>query len=473
MSQTATQAPPATEAAGRRRWMALVLLCLAQFMLILDITAVNVALPGIGSTFHLGRDGLTWTVTAYTLCFGSLMILGGRLADALGPRRTVLGGLAIFAAASAATGLAGNEAMLIGGRVAQGAGAAILSPSALALVTVLFQGAERGKALGAWAGLAGAGSALGNVIGGALTAGPGWRWIFYVNLPVAVIVLAALPAIVAARPGKPARVDVPGALLVTAGTAALIYGMVKAGDSGWGSAPSLVSFGVAAAAYALFAVVERRASAPLLEVRMFTRRPVLAGAFLMLTATGLLFGFFFLGSIYLQSVRGWSALSAGLLFLPMAAGAAAGAHLGGHLAGTIGPRKVAAAALALVAIGSVLLAQLDPRTSPWLGLLPGLVIGATGIGATFVTATSSALANVPEHEAGLASAVISTFHEVGGAVGVALLSTVATVGIVAGTTGSFGRAFTISAAIAGAAALVALVLVPRGRAELPEGMPRH
>jgi EmrB/QacA subfamily drug resistance transporter len=466
-----TRAPGAL---GRRRWAALALLCLAQFMLILDITAVNVALPGIGAGLHLGREALTWTVTAYTLCFGSLMILGGRLADAFGARRMMLTGLVVFIAASAATGLASNAVTLLAGRVGQGIGAALLSPAALALVTTLFQGAERGRALGIWAGLAGAGSALGNVLGGALTAGPGWRWIFYINLPVGILVLATLPTLVATSPRRSGTgLDAAGALLVTGGTGALIYGLVKAGDSGWGSAATLVPLAVAAAAYAMFAVVERRAGSPLLDVRMFTRRPVLTGAFLMLAGTGLLFGFFFLGSIYLQHVRGWSALATGLLFLPMAAGAAFGAHLGGHLAGTIGARRVAVAALALAAIGSALLTRVDTTSSPWLVLLPGLVIGAAGIGATFVTATSTALANVPEREAGLASAVVNTFHEVGGGIGVAVLSTVAVAGIAGGAIGGFTHAFTIAAVIAAAAALGAAFLVPPGKARVPDGMPRH
>jgi EmrB/QacA subfamily drug resistance transporter len=472
MSQT-SYAAPRTEAPDRRRWLALTLICLAQFMLILDITAVNVALPGIGAGLHLGREGLTWTVTAYTLCFGSLMILGGRIADAVGARRTMLTGLVLFVAASATTGLAGNEATLIAGRVGQGVGAALMSPAALALLTMLFRDAERARALGIWAGLAGAGSALGNVLGGALTAGPGWRWIFYINLPVGILVLITLPMLVGARPGRPARLDAPGALLITGSTAALIYGLIKAGDSGWGSAAALAPLAVAVLGYALFAVAERRAGDPLLDTRMFTRRPVLTGAFLMLTGTGLLFGFFFLGSIYLQHVRGWSALTTGLLFLPMAIGAAAGAHLGSQLALAFGTRRVAVGALTLAAIGSALLTLINTTTSPWLILLPGLVIGAIGIGAIFVTATGTALANASEHEAGLASAVVNTFHEVGGSIGVAVLSTVAAAGIASGAIDGFTRAFTISAVIAIVAALGAVFLVPAGKAPLPDGMPRH
>jgi EmrB/QacA subfamily drug resistance transporter len=450
-------------ASDRTRWVALTLLCLAQFMLILDITAVNVALPSMANDLALSREALTWAVTAYTVCFGGLMILGGRLADALGARRMMLTGLVIFMAASAATGLAHNTATLIGGRIGQGIGAALLSPAALAIVTSLFRGADRAKALGVWGALAGAGSALGNLLGGVLTAGPGWRWIFYINLPVGILVLVTLPALVAARPAAPARLDVPGALLVTGGTGALIYGLVKAGSAGWGSAPALVPLAVAAALYAVFAVTERRTAAPLLDVRMFARRPVLIGAFLMLTGTGLLFGYFFLGSIYLQHVRGYSALATGLLFLPMALAAGVGAQLAGPLTRALGTRSVAVTALALVAVGSGLLTQLSATASPWVTLLPGLVAGALGIGAIFVTATSTALANVPEQEAGLASGVVNTFHEVGGGIGIAVLSTVAAAGITQGAIGGFTRAFTVAAFVAVLAALASVFLIPEGK----------
>jgi MFS family permease len=274
-------------------------------------------------------------------------------------------------------------------------------------------------------------------------------------------------------PGKPARLDVPGALLVTAGTGTLIYGLVKAGDSGWGSATAVVPLAAAAALYAVFAAAERRISAPLLDVRMFARRPVLIGAFLMLVGTGLLFGYFFLGSIYLQHLRGYSALTTGLLFLPMAVAAGAGAHLAGHLAAKAGTRRIAVTALVLVAAGSALLTQISATTSPWVTLLPGLVIGALGIGAIFVTATSTALANVPQQEAGLASGVINTFHEVGGGIGIAALSTIAGTGITHGAITGFGDAFTFSTITALLAAIAALFLIPPGKAQPTGGIHGH
>ncbi|MBT2420180.1 MFS transporter [Streptomyces sp. ISL-22] len=456
-----------------RRWAALALVCLAQFMLILDVTVVNVALPDMAADLDLGRATLTWVVTAYTLCFGGLMLLGGRLADALGARRTLLAGLSLFTAASLVTGLAAGAPALLGGRIAQGVGAALLSPAALSIVTTTFHGQERTKALGVWAAIGGSGAAAGVLIGGALTDGAGWQWVFYVNVPVGLLVLAAVPAFVAARAPRPARLDVPGALLVTAGTGALIYGLVAAGDSGWADPATLASLAGAVVAYALFALVERASRAPLMDLRMFTRRPVLAGAFLMLVATALLIAYFFLGSVYLQHIRGFSPLKTGLVFLPVAVATGVGAHLGSRLVGTVGSRTTAVAAMAVAAAGTVPLTRLSDTGSVYGGLLPGFVLASLGLGAAFVTATTTALAMVGHREAGLASGVVNTFHEVGGSIGVAVVSTVAASGFERGTVGGFTEAFTVCAVAAGVSAAVALGLVPRGRPQLTGGPHVH
>ncbi|MEE1739873.1 MFS transporter [Streptomyces sp. BE147] len=462
-----------------RRWVLLALVCAGQFMLVLDVTVVNVALPDMAADLHLGRTTLTWVVTAYTLCLGGLMLLGGRLTDALGARRTLLAGLAVFTAASLAAGLAQNASVLIGGRIAQGVGAALLSPAALSLVTTTFRGEERNRALGVWAAIGGTGSALGVLLGGALTAGPGWSWVFFVNVPVGLVLLVAVPLIV--PPGVPragARLDVPGALLVTAGTGSLIYGLVKAGDTGWGSAAALLPLLGAVPLYAGFALVERVAKAPLMDLRMFTRRPVLAGAFLMLIATGLLISYFFLGSVYLQHVRGLGPMRTGLVFLPVAVAVGIGAHLGSRLVGRIGSRATAVGGMVIAAAGSVPLTGLGQGGSVYGALLPGLVVASLGIGAVFVTATTTALAMVEHHEAGLASGVVNTFHEMGGSIGVAVVSTVAAAGIGAarvdgGAAASFGDAFTVCAVAAAASALVALVLVPRGKPQSAGGPHVH
>ncbi|MBY8879419.1 MFS transporter [Actinacidiphila acidipaludis] len=457
-----------------RRWAALTLLCLAQFMLILDVTVVNVALPDIGADLHLGRSALTWVVTSYTLAFGGLMLFGGRLADALGARRTFVAGLALFTGASLAAGLAGGPGTLLTARVAQGVGAALLSPAALSLVTSTFEEeAERRRALGVWAGIGGAGSAVGVLLGGLLTSGPGWNWIFYVNVPVGLLVLALLPSLVAARRPRPARLDLPGAVLVTGGTAALIKGLVTAGDQGWTAPETLGPLGLAVALYAAFAVTERTVSAPLIDVRVLSRRPVVAGAFLILVATGLLIGMFFLSSVHLQRDRGYSALATGLAFLPVAVATAAGAHIAGRLLGTLGARPVAAAAMAVTAAGLVVPARMNAGTGVWSTLVPALCVAAFGVGAVFVTAFTTALALVPADVSGLASGALNTFHEVGGSIGVAVVSTVAASGVERGVAGSFAHAYAVCAGTAAAAALIALVLVPRGRPRPAGGMHGH
>ncbi|MGW8361225.1 MFS transporter [Streptomyces wedmorensis] len=464
-----------------RRWTVLALLCAAQFMLVLDVTVVNVALPAIATDLNLGRTALTWVVTAYTLCFGGLMLLGGRLSDALGARRVLLAGLALFTTASLACGLAPNAAVLLTGRVAQGIAAALLSPAALALVTTTFHGPERPRALGAWAAIGATGSAVGVLLGGALTAGPGWPWIFHLNVPLGVALLATLPRLLPrplgdAPPAPTARpldaptarlLDAPGALLVTAATAALVYGLVRAGDSGWVSTATLLTLLGAAVLYAAFAAVERKSRAPLMDLRMLTRRPVVAGSLLMLVATALLISFFFLGSMRLQHVDGLGPLRTGLLFLPIAATTAIGAHLGSRLLATAGPRVCATGGMTLAAAGCLPLALLD-HAAPWTTLMPALATASLGLGAVFVTATTTALGLVPPHEAGLASGIVNTFHELGGTLGIALASTLALASPSLPPTG-FTTAFTACTLLATTTALASPLLIPRGRPHPPGG----
>ena len=460
----ASAAPP-----DPRRWTALALISVAQFMLILDVTVVNVALPDIGVDLALGRSGLTWAVTAYTLFFGGLMLLGGRLADTFGARRMMLIGLSVFTAASLATGLAQTEALLLGGRIAQGVGAALLSPAALSTVATTFHGPERNKALGIWGALGGVGFAAGVLLGGALTAGPGWRWVFFVNVPVGLVLLGTLPMVVRGHAARPVgqRLDLLGAGTVTAATAAFIYGMINAGDDGWSAAGTLVPLAAAALLYGAFGWIERTVKTPLMHVTMLARRPVAAGAFLMLVASGLLISLFFLGSQYLQHARDISALETGLLFLPAALGTGVGAHIAGRLVGSIGTRPVAAAGLALVAVGSGLLTGLSADGGVGLELLPGIVIAAAGVGPVFVAASTSALAHVEHAEAGLASGLINTFHELGAAIGVAVASTIAATGLAnVPSIDGFTTAFTVFAITAAAAAIVSLWLVPPGKPQM-------
>ena len=448
------------------RWLVLGLLAFVQFMLVVDITVVQIALPSVGADLGLGRESLTWVVTTYTLVFGGLMILGGRLADLFGARRTLLIGLVIFTAASAAGGLAGSGTLLIGGRAAQGLGAALLSPAALSIITTTFYDKDRSRALGIWAAIGGAGAAAGVLLGGLLTAGPGWQWVFFVNVPIGLAALVLLPRLVPAQLGAGRRsVDVPGALLVTAATGLLIYGLVNAGDAGWGSASTMGTLLAAAAAYGLFLVVEAKTAVPLMDLRTMSRRPVVSGMFLMLVATGLLLGLFFLTSPLLQEVRGYSALETGLVFLPVALAITAGAQVGAHLLGRVGGRAVAAGSFVVTAIGAALLTQVGE--SVWTGVLPGFLLAAFGIGPLFVTATSTTLANVPSAEAGVASGVVTTFHELGGSIGVAVMSTVAAAslaGPVVNGTDGFSAGYAACAIAAAVSGAIALVLVPGGKA---------
>ena len=466
MSQTTSHAghPPATTQPDARRWRVLVLLCLAQFMVILDVTVVNVALPRMAADLGLDRSALTWVVTAYTLCFGGLMMLGGRLADLLGRRRTFLAGLLLFTTASLTAGLAGDATGMVVARAAQGVGAALLSPAALSILTTTFHGPDRHRALGVWAALGGGGAAAGVLVGGLLVSGPGWPWVFFVNVPIGLFVAALVPVSVAAAPRHPGRVDLPGALLVTAASGAVIYGLVRAGDAGWTAPVTVVPIVAGIFLYGVFALVEQRVAAPLVRLRLLAQRPLLAGFAAMLPASALLISGFFLCSLLLQVVLGRSALQTGLLFLPVAVATVAGAHLAGHTVSRFGPRPLAAAGFAVAAAGFVLLTGVESGASAWISVLPGFLLIAAGLGAGFVTATATALTRVDAQHAGMASGALNTAHELGAALGVAVVSTIAGASIDAGPAlggvGGFANAFWACALAAAVAAAVLPVLLP-------------
>jgi MFS family permease len=303
------------------------------------------------------------------------------------------------------------------------------------------------------------------LLSGLLTAGPGWQWVFWVNVPVGLVVLALIPGLV--RPdvtaGSRQPVDVPGALAVTAATALLIYGVVHAGDAGWGAPLTVGALVAAVAGYAVFVAVESRVRVPLMRPNTLARRPVVSGTLLMLVATGLMLGLFFLTSLYLQHARGLGALATGLLFLPVALGITAGAQLGAHLIGRVGGRPVAVGGLLLTAVGAAVLTQAPAVDGVLAAVLPGFVLAAFGIGPVFVAATTTTLANVPREEAGVASGVVNTFHELGGSIGVALVSTVAAASISGSGTSGFTSGYLVCAVVAAVAAVVALGLVPGGK----------
>ncbi|MFU8852171.1 MFS transporter [Micromonospora sp. SL1-18] len=477
---TAGQDPNVADSrAPSHPWLILILLCLAQFMVILDIMVMQVALPEIGQSLNMDRAALTWVITSYTVTFGGLLILGGRLADAVGRRTTFLTGLAVFTIASLTAGLATGGPMLLTSRVAQGIGAAVLSPSALSILTTIFTGKERNRALGIWGAISAAGAAVGFVIGGALTSGPGWEWVFYINIPVGVLIFALVPALVPAQPREAgARTDILGGLIGTAATASLIYGLIRAGDTGWTSATALLPVGLAVLLGIGFVLVERRTSNPLMPLGLVRRPPLPGAVAMMVVATGVLLGMYFAASVYLQHAEGYSALRTGLVFLPVAVATAVGAHLAaGHL-GMVGPRPIGAAAMALSAVGLALMAWIGVGGNTLTALLPGFVLAGIGLGAAFVTAITSGLSSVPAQHAGVASGILNTGHELGASLGIAVISTIAAAGF-EGPAGkaaassaaltSFEHAFLAAAIGAAVLALAAVVLLPKGRLAPSDG----
>jgi len=430
-------------------------------MLILDVTVVAIALPHMGADLDLSRATLTWVVSGYTLAFGGLLLLGGRAADLYGARRLVLTGLLLFAAASLTAGLATSGPMLLTGRVAQGMAAAMLSPAALSLIVTMFDGDERNRALGIWSALGGSGAAIGVLLGGLLTAGPGWAWIFYINVPIGLVLLLTLRSYLPAQPlpAARARLDVPGAALVTAATAALIYALIRAGDHGWVTWTTAALLAASAVLYTAFVARQRLAASPLMNVRLLTRRPVATGTLLILVATALMIMMFFLGTFALQEHHGYGALTTGLLFLPVALSTMLGANLAGRVVGRTGPRTLAVTGLVVAAAGLAMPAL-------WNGAAPmvaGLTLAAAGIGSLFVVASATALGQVAAHEAGLASGIVSTFHEFGAALGAAVASSIAAVSIAGTGTEGFTRGFTTGAIVAIVTAVAALAITPNPR----------
>ncbi|MDF2738676.1 MAG: transporter [Actinomycetia bacterium] len=462
MRDPATTSTVAAPHPHPRRWRTLGLLGVAQLMLILDVTVVAVALPSISADLGLGRQSLTWVVSGYTLAFGGLLLLGGRAADLFGARRLVLLGLELFVGASLLAGLAPTGWALLAGRVLQGLSAAVLSPSALSLVVRMFDGPERDRALGIWSALGGAGAALGLLLGGLLTAGPGWPWVFFVNVPVGLLLglglRRALPPDLAG--GSPGRLDLLGAALVTAATGTLLYALIQAGDRGWTSAATGALAATAVALYLAFALRVRRAAHPLMNLDLLLRRPVAVGTLLVLVATALMITVFFLGSFYFQRYRGHDALETGLLFLPVALATMAGSTIAGRVLARFGPRLLGAVGLGGGAIGMWVAATAGGSAA----MVAGIGLAGAGTGVVFVVASATALGQVGPHEAGLASGIVSTFHEFGAALGAAVVSSMAATSLAGTSPAGFSRGFTTAAVVAAATAL--LLLVPSRPTEI-------
>ncbi|MDP3890631.1 MFS transporter [Nocardioides sp.] len=460
------QAQAAARSLHPQRWRLLGFLGAAQLMLILDVTVVAVALPQMGADLGLARDSLTWVVSAYTLAFGGLMLIGGRAADIWGPGRVVTTGLLIFTTASLVTGFASNAETLVGGRVAQGVGAALISPAALSTLVRIFHGEERNRALGVWSALGGVGAAIGVLLGGVLTAGLGWSWVFWINVPVGLVVVVALLRLMPPLPGSGpgTRLDVIGAVLVTAATGATTYALIDAGHRGWGSGRTMGLVGLGLVLYAVLAGWLRAVRQPLFEPRLLARRAVLAGTFVLFVTTALMVSVFFLGTFHLQEREGHGPLVTGLLFLPVALATMIGAQLGGRLIGQAGGRRLGVAALVLAAAGLVVPALATGTVST----VVAVSVAAGGLGALFVVASVTALAQVEPEDAGVASGVLSTFHELGATLGAAVMSGVAAASLVTGSGAGFERAYLVAAAVALVGAAVTAALIP-APVPAPEG----
>ena len=459
------------------RRLLLMVLALAQLMVILDITAVNVALPDLSSDLEIAGGDIGWAITSYSLIFGSLLLLGGRAADLLGRRRLFLSGLAVFTGASLMTALAFDAASLFAARAGQGLGAAMLSPAALSIIMASFKGPERTRALGVWGAVGGAGAAVGVLLGGALTELIDWRAIFFINLPVGLALAVMATRVIPADAEAPrwSGLDLRGALLATTAVGAVVYAISQTGEAGWTSGRTL-GIGVAGLlALAAFMALELRTERPLLKVQRLAERGVGGGMLMMLAVSAVLFGSFLLASIYMQEVLDANALVTGLAFLPLALAVGAGAHAGSHVIAHGGVRTPMAVALLTTAGGLILLSGVDATGSYVADLLPGMLISGIGMGVALVAVATAVLTDAADDEAGMLSGLNTTGHEVGGSLGIAVLISVATAGL--GTPGAaapgaiaerVGDAFLVAGGIAGAAAMIALVVLPSAASFLPK-----
>jgi EmrB/QacA subfamily drug resistance transporter len=422
------EATPTRTVPDPRRWWALGLLCGAFFMVILDAAIVTVALPSIEEELGFSAQGLQWVVSAYALTFAGLLLLGGRAADLLGRRRVFMVGLVLFTAASLLCGLAWSDEALIGARAFQGVGAAIMTPTALSIITTTFEeGAERNKALGIWGALGGIGATTAWLIGGPLVDGPGWEWIFFINIPVGLLALALSPVLLReSRAAMAARSYDPfGALTITGALALLVYAIVEAPNVGWGDAQTVLLLASSAALLAAFLVIESRHRAPLVRLGIFRSRTIVGANAVMLVFGMLPYGLGFVLTLYAQQVLGYSAVKFGLTSLVFPAMAAVGSILGQSIVLRVGFRPVAAVGMALMGGGALLLTQVSVGGSYFGDIFFGLLVFGPGVGLAFVTASIAALAGVAEHESGLASGLSNTSFQIGAALGVAVVTTVA------------------------------------------------
>ena len=426
---SAPRSQDATSLSSRRGVAILILLCLVQFMDVLDASILNIALPSIKRDLGFSQEGLQWIVNGYILTYGGFLLLGGRVADLLGRRRILVTGLIVFAGASMVGGLAHSESLLIAARFAQGFGAAMLSPAALSSLTTIFsKGRERNTALGAWAAVSGLGGAAGVLFGGLLTEGPGWRWVLFVNVPFAAVALVGAFGLLKAERGKArlANFDALGAFLVTGGMLLLVYSLVKAPDFGWGAARTIGGLAVAATLLAGFVVNELRVRNPLVPMEILRVKGVaVADVTQLITAAGFLPMFFFL-TLYMQTVLDYSPIQTGLAYLPLTGGFIIATSISSQLFARIGTKPVIVVGAVIASVGLYLLSRIPVDGSYVSDILPGLLIASIGLGGVFVGATTAANAGVSEDKAGLAAGLLNTGTQLGAALGLAIFSALAT-----------------------------------------------
>jgi EmrB/QacA subfamily drug resistance transporter len=474
--------------ASSRKWLTLAIVGAAFFMTILDVAIVNVAIPSIEKDLNVTETTVQWVLIAYSITFGGFLLLGGRMADLLGRRLIFLVGLTLFTAASLVCGLSGSIGVLIGARAVQGIGAAIISPAALSIVSTTFrEGAERNKALGIWGALGGSGAAAGVLIGGILVKYLGWQWIFYVNVPVGVLVGAlTLPFVPESKAELGHhRFDAWGAITVTSGLALLVYAISKAPDVGWGSARTILLLIASVAILAVFVAIEQRSRAPLMPFRIFRIRNVLAANIVGFLLGAVIFANFLVLTLYVQQVLGWSPLKTGITFLATAGTVVIWSGVAQALTTRYGPRPVITIGLLILAASMLWYTQLPVDGHFWPDLLPPYLIFALGLAFGFVPVTIAALSSVAQDDAGLASGLINTSQQIGGAIGVAIASTVFNSYVNANlkstlrgggtlaqvyTTG-YQHAFWALIALALLGAVLAFVLLRGGKIAAPQGEP--
>ena len=456
-----------------RRWTALILLCVAQFVVVLDASIVNVALPSIGKGLHFSEQNLPWVVNAYVIAFGGFLLLGGRAADLLGRRRVFMAGLLVVAVASLLAGFAANQGELIAARAAQGLGAAIISPAALSIVTNLFRdGAERNKALGAWGAVAGSAGAAGVLLGGILTDGLGWQWVLWVNVPVSLIALALTPGLIpeSRSESETRHFDAAGAVTVTAGLSLLAYAVLDASSAGWGSTKIVSLLASSVILIGVFIAIELRSKAPLIPFRIFRSRTLTGANVVGILLGASLFSMFFFISLYMQQVLGYSPIHAGLSYLPLAVTIIIAAGFGGQLVTRFGFKPILAAGMGFVAVGLLWFSKVSVGGGFLTDILGPSLLAAIGLGFGFVTSTIAAVSGVDGREQGIASGLINTSQQIGGALGLAVLSTIATTqthdvmasggsSLTKALTDGFQSAFLAGAIIAALGVVATLVLI--------------